>query len=56
MDRIINLSILTIFFALSFLVITDLPNYIIDTSLEILVYVIWFLGFSVAYIKAGLER
>lgn len=54
--KIITLSILLIFFAFSFLILLNLPNYIVGTDFEILVHVIWFLGFSVAFAKGGLER
>ena len=54
--KIITLSVLLVFLALSFMMLVNLPNYIIGTNLEILVHVIWFLGFSVAFAKVSMER
>lgn len=54
--KIITLSVLIVFLALSFMMLVNLPNYIVGTNYEILVHVIWFLGFSVAFAKVGLER
>jgi len=54
--KIIILSVLLVFFALSFMMLVNLPNYIVGTNYEILVHVIWFLGFSVAFAKVGLGR
>ena len=55
-SRAVVLSIITIFWALSFMVLVNLPAWIVGTQYEILVYVIWFLGFAVAYVEAGLRR
>lgn len=55
MSKIVNISIVFIFFALSFLVLENLPNYIADNAeYSVLIYILWTLGFSVAFIKTGL--
>lgn len=55
--KIVNMSILLVLFALSFLILDNLPNYIRDSAnYTQLVYVLWTLGFSVAFVEAGIKR
>ena len=55
-ERFISLSILTVLFAFSFLILLNLPTYIVGTDFEILIHVLWFLCFSMGYVKIGLQR
>lgn len=55
MSRILRISILFILWSLSTLFMFNLPNYIVDNaSYATLSWLIWTVGFGVAFVKAGL--
>jgi len=55
--KIVNMSILLILFAFSFLILGNLPNYIRDSAdYTRLIYILWTLGFSVAFVEVGIKR
>lgn len=55
MRKEIAMSIIMVMFALSFLILLNLPEYITESSeLSIIVHVLWALGFSVAFIKTAI--
>lgn len=56
MDRILKTSIVFILFALSLMFMRSLPSYIAESAhYSILVWTLWFLGFSVAFVKSAMD-
>jgi len=54
--RTLNISVVFILFAVSFMVLQNLPSYIAESAhYSILVWTMWFLGFSVAFVKASMD-
>jgi len=57
MARITRLAILFVLFALSLLLLQNLPQTITDSSeWSTIIYVLWFLGFSTAFIKVAVSE
>jgi len=57
MARITRLAILFVLFALSLLLLQNLPQTITDSSeWSTIIYVLWFLSFSTAFIKVAVSE
>lgn len=54
-DKFIPLTVTFILFAFSTLTLLNLPYYIVGTNYELLVWILWMVGFSVAFVKIAMD-